>query len=115
MREDAACSAPSASPGRLPFWRIFKWLLISVGVIVTGGALFQFSMTSWERHRYPPPGKLVDVGRLRLHINCTGAGNPTVILEAGPNDSSVIWQLVQPQIGNFTHVCSYDRAGFGWS
>jgi pimeloyl-ACP methyl ester carboxylesterase len=32
-----------------------------------------------------------------------------------PNDSSVIWQLVQPQISKFTQVCSYDRAGFGWS
>jgi pimeloyl-ACP methyl ester carboxylesterase len=57
----------------------------------------------------------VDIGGLRLHINCTGAGSPTVIMEAGPNDSSVIWQLVQPEISRFTRVCSYDRAGFGWS
>ena len=60
-------------------------------------------------------GELVDIGRLRLHINCTGAESPTVVMEAGPNDSSVIWQLVQPQISKFTRVCSYDRAGFGWS
>src|SRR5260370_21100941 len=45
----------------------------------------------------------------------TGAGSPTVIMEGGPNDSSVIWQLVQPQVSKFTRVCSYDRAGFGWS
>jgi len=61
------------------------------------------------------PGKLVDIGGSRLHINCTGAGSPTVIMEAGPNDSSVIWQLVQPEITRFTRACSYDRAGFGWS
>jgi len=36
-------------------------------------------------------------------------------MEAGPNDSSVIWQLVQPEISRFTRACSYDRAGFGWS
>jgi pimeloyl-ACP methyl ester carboxylesterase len=36
-------------------------------------------------------------------------------MEAGPDDSSVIWQLVQPDISRFTRVCSYDRAGFGWS
>ena len=92
-----------------------KWLIMSVALIVTAGAVFQFSMTQWESHRYPPPGKLVDIGGLRLHINCTGAGSSTVIMEAGPNDSSVVWQLVQPAISRFTRVCSYDRAGFGWS
>jgi pimeloyl-ACP methyl ester carboxylesterase len=79
------------------------------------GALYQFSISRWENGHYPRPGKLFDIGGLRLHINCTGAGSPTVILEAGPNDSSIIWQLVQPEIGRFTRVCSYDRAGFGWS
>jgi pimeloyl-ACP methyl ester carboxylesterase len=57
----------------------------------------------------------VDIGGLRLHINCTGEGSPAVVLEAGPNESSIIWQLVQPQVSGFTRVCSYDRAGFGWS
>jgi pimeloyl-ACP methyl ester carboxylesterase len=99
----------------LPFGRVFKWLIISLGLIIAAGAIFQFSMTLWESHLYPPPGKLVDIGGLRLHINCTGAGSPAVILEAGPNDSSVIWQLAQPEISRFTRVCSYDRAGFGWS
>jgi pimeloyl-ACP methyl ester carboxylesterase len=85
-------------------------------LLVAAGAVYQFSMVEWDSHRYPPPGKLVDIGGgLRLHINCTGAGSPTAILEAGPNDSSVIWQLAQPQISRFTRVCSYDRAGFGWS
>jgi pimeloyl-ACP methyl ester carboxylesterase len=105
----------SASLGRLRFWRVFKWLILSASLIVAAGAVFQFSMTLWESHLYPPPGKLVDIDGLRLHINCTGAGSPVVILEAGPNDSSVIWQLVQPEITRFARVCSYDRAGFGWS
>jgi pimeloyl-ACP methyl ester carboxylesterase len=111
----SATSASSPSRSRLLFWRIFKWLVLSLALIVAGGGIFQFSMTRWEGHRYPAPGKLVDVGGLRLHINCTGAGSPAVIMEAGPNDSSVIWQLVQPQISKFTRACSYDRAGFGWS
>lgn len=115
MREYATISAPLSSPRRLRFRRVFKWLIISIGLIVAAGAVFQFSMTLWESHLYPPPGKLVDIGGLRLHINCTGAGSPAVIMESGPNDSSVIWQLVQPEISKFTRVCSYDRAGFGWS
>jgi pimeloyl-ACP methyl ester carboxylesterase len=67
---------------------------------------------------FPPPGKLVDVGGWRLHLNCTGevrASQPTVILEAGVGDFSVEWSLVQPGVAQFARVCSYDRAGDGWS
>ena len=67
---------------------------------------------------FAAPGKLVDIGGWRLHLNCTGAaqpGRPTVILEAGLGDFSVEWSLVQPRISGFARVCSYDRAGDGWS
>ncbi|HYN10761.1 MAG TPA: alpha/beta hydrolase [Vicinamibacterales bacterium] len=67
---------------------------------------------------YQPPGRLVDVGGWRLHLNCTGqarATQPTVILEAGIGDFSVEWSLVQPGVSSFARVCSYDRAGDGWS
>jgi pimeloyl-ACP methyl ester carboxylesterase len=67
---------------------------------------------------FPPPGKLVDVGGWRLHLNCTGearASQPTVILEAGVGDFSVEWSLVQPGVAKFARICSYDRAGDGWS
>lgn len=67
---------------------------------------------------FPPPGKLIDVGGWRLHLNCTGearASQPTVILEAGSGDFSVEWSLVQPGVARFARVCSYDRAGDGWS
>ena len=65
-----------------------------------------------------PPGRLVDVGGWRLHINCTGEarpGRPTVILESGVGDFSVEWSLVQPTVASFARTCSYDRAGDGWS
>ena len=67
---------------------------------------------------FPPPGKLVDVGGWRLHLNCTGEARPsqpTVILESGLGDFSVEWSLVQPGVAAFARVCSYDRAGDGWS
>jgi pimeloyl-ACP methyl ester carboxylesterase len=66
----------------------------------------------------PAPGRLVDVGGWRLHLNCSGksaANRPTVILEAGAGDFSVEWSLVQPRVAEFARVCSYDRAGDGWS
>lgn len=67
---------------------------------------------------FPPPGKLVDVGGWRLHLNCTGearTSQPTIILEPGLGDFSVEWSLVQPSVAKFARVCSYDRAGDGWS
>src|SRR6516162_5157930 len=67
---------------------------------------------------FPAPGRMVDVGGWKLHLNCTGeqrVGKPTVILEAGAGDFSVEWSLVQPEVAAFSRVCSYDRAGDGWS
>jgi pimeloyl-ACP methyl ester carboxylesterase len=64
---------------------------------------------------YPPPGRLVDVGGFRLHLNCSGRGTPAVVLDAALGGSSISWTLVQPEIAGLTRVCSYDRAGFGWS
>jgi pimeloyl-ACP methyl ester carboxylesterase len=62
-----------------------------------------------------PPGRLVDVGGFRLHIHCQGAGAPAVVLDAALGGSSLSWALVQPEVARVTRVCSYDRAGFGWS
>jgi pimeloyl-ACP methyl ester carboxylesterase len=64
---------------------------------------------------YPPPGMLVDIGGRRLHLYCTGAGNPTVILAAGASSFAIDWALVQPSVSRTNRVCSYDRAGYGWS
>lgn len=67
---------------------------------------------------FPAPGQLIDLGGWRLHVNCSGRANPsraTVILEAGAGDFSVDWSLVQPLVAPFARVCSYDRAGAGWS
>jgi pimeloyl-ACP methyl ester carboxylesterase len=42
-------------------------------------------------------------------------GGPTIILEAGSGDDSRTWLKVQERLANFANVCSYDRAGLGWS
>jgi L-ascorbate metabolism protein UlaG (beta-lactamase superfamily)/pimeloyl-ACP methyl ester carboxylesterase len=61
------------------------------------------------------PGALVDVGGRKIHINCTGGGSPTVVLVAGEESFAMDWFLVQPDVAKATRVCSYDRAGTGWS
>src|SRR5262245_17539919 len=62
-----------------------------------------------------PPGQLIDLGGRRLHLNCSGTGSPSVIVENGGGGFSVEWALVQPQIAKFTRICAYDRAGYAWS
>lgn len=64
---------------------------------------------------YEPPGRLIDVGGRKLHLHCTGSGTPTVVLVAGGGAFSIDWALVQPKVAEHTRVCSYDRAGLGWS
>jgi pimeloyl-ACP methyl ester carboxylesterase len=63
----------------------------------------------------PPPGQLIDMGGYRLHIHCEGTGSPVVILDAGLGDWSTHWTAVQNLLKTDTRVCSYDRAGYGWS
>jgi len=62
-----------------------------------------------------PPGKLVDLGGHKLHVNCTGKGSPTVIVENGFDEFSSDWILVQSEVEKFTRICTYDRAGYAWS
>ena len=62
-----------------------------------------------------PPGIMVELGRHRLHIHCTGEGSPVVIFESGLGGTSLDWSRVQPAVSEFTRACSYDRAGYGWS
>jgi pimeloyl-ACP methyl ester carboxylesterase len=62
-----------------------------------------------------PPGRLVDIDGRNLHVYCTGKGSPSVILEAGAGAFAIDWSLVQPEVARTNRVCSYDRAGSGWS
>jgi pimeloyl-ACP methyl ester carboxylesterase len=63
----------------------------------------------------PPLGTLVDIGQRKIHLHCTGSGSPTVVLESGASSFALDWALVQPAVSKTTRVCSYDRAGYGWS
>ena len=92
-------------------------LCYAIGVILllaAIGATYQ-AIESSRDEREPPAGRLVDVGGHKMHIDCEGQGTPTVVLEAGLWDDSTAWRKVQPEIAKLTRVCSYDRAGLGYS
>lgn len=90
-------------------------LLILLIALVCAGAVYEGIESHRDQRRFHRPGRLVDVGGYRLHLYCTGEGSPTVILEAGGGNPWLSWYKVQPQVAAFTRVCSYDRAGLGWS
>jgi pimeloyl-ACP methyl ester carboxylesterase len=100
-------------------WRWTKRVLIGLSsllvVAAIAGATYQWAATRRDLAATPAPGRLVDVGGHRLHIWCTGSGTPSVILETGLGGSSADWGFVQPEVAGFTRVCSYDRAGMGYS
>jgi pimeloyl-ACP methyl ester carboxylesterase len=68
-------------------------------------------VTSWYLHAQ----RLVDVGGRRLNILCMGTGSPVVVLDAGLGNGLSSWRYVQRSIAHHTRVCSYDRAGMGFS
>lgn len=90
-------------------------ILGSLAAVFIAGLLYQNLGFYRDRRRVAAPGRLIDVGRRRLHLYEQGSGSPAVILEAGIAGTSLGWALVQPEIAKFTCVCSYDRAGLGWS
>lgn len=56
----------------------------------------------------------VEPGR-KLNLFCLGHGKPTILLNAGLGDSSLAWRQVQGVLSKSTRVCSFDRAGYGFS
>jgi pimeloyl-ACP methyl ester carboxylesterase len=111
MPNPAAAFAPSHPWLR----RMVRGLLLLVLVLAAAGVIYENIFEARDRRFNPMPGKLVDVGGYKMHIDCAGEGSPTVILDSGLGDTYVSWRKVQPQIAKFTRVCSYDRAGLGYS
>jgi pimeloyl-ACP methyl ester carboxylesterase len=62
-----------------------------------------------------PIGQMVNLGRHLLHVNCSGHGWPTVVIENGFDEYSFDWVFVQSRVAHITRVCTYDRAGYAWS
>src|SRR5262245_12758597 len=91
------------------------FVVVILGLMLIG-TVYEPLAEAADVRAYPPPGQLVDVGGYRLHLNCLGTGSPTVVIEAGLGDWSASWSSwVQPKVAKTTRVCTYDRAGMGYS
>jgi pimeloyl-ACP methyl ester carboxylesterase len=90
--------------------RVLKALKHGCAIVLSAGFVLAASTSEPK-----PPGRLADLGGHRLHVNCTGKGSPTVVVETGLGDFSFDWVLVQSRVSAFARICTYDRAGYAWS
>ena len=110
----------SIKPCRM--WRkVAERIVLSV-VVLVAATLAVSSATNaivmqifWATH--PAPGSFYLVHGHKMHLYCTGSGSPAIVLEAGWGVSTPVvgWGNIQADLAQITRVCSYDRAGLGWS
>jgi pimeloyl-ACP methyl ester carboxylesterase len=58
---------------------------------------------------------MVSIGSRRIHVQCIGNNQPTVVFLSGVPRFSFHFALVEPEVAKFAHACVYDRAGEAWS
>jgi pimeloyl-ACP methyl ester carboxylesterase len=96
-----------------------RGLVVAVAIVMAAailGATYQRLSETADLKRYRPPGQWIDIAGRRLHLLCAGSTpGPTVVIEAGSGHDSTLWEDMVRRISAFAHVCTYDRAGLGWS
>ncbi len=107
----------SLSIGR--FRRITERVVLSLVTLlaVVAAASTTYNVVAHDMFvaRHPAPGQIYVVHGYKMHLWCTGEGSPTIVLESGAGDDSLVWGKVKPGLSKTTRICSYDRAGTGWS
>ena len=95
-----------------------RWVLTGVTavlVLASIGATYDNIARTSDQATFIAPGRLYDVGGIRLHLDCRGEGSPTVVLSNGAGGISAAWAHITGPVAETTRVCAYDRAGQGWS
>lgn len=105
------CGDPRFSPG------VGRTRLLGAALpcLLGLGGIYQALASRRDRRAFPAPGRLVEVDGCRMHLQSSGKGEPTVVLESGLGGMSSAWGWIQPETAQFCSVVSYDRAGLGWS
>lgn len=84
-------------------------LALSCGVSAVEEAPLDFSFTK------NAPGEMVSLEGFRLHVDCKGDGEVTILFEAGLGGSALEWQPIQQAVISRSTACIYDRAGYAFS
>lgn len=106
-----------------PRWKPFGWgrflgyaVYGLAGLIVIGSFVAIFRIGTLES-KYPPPGKLVDVGGYRMHIIAEGEarGQPTVVWVSGAHGQGLLMNHLHKAARTTGRSILFDRPGTGWS
>ncbi len=100
---------------RKVIWRGFVFMFMTLALLLGAGVVYQTSASLKDRETYTAQGTIFEVNGRAMHLYCIGQGSPTVILESGVGGNTLLWAYIQPTIAETTRICSYDRAGYGWS
>jgi pimeloyl-ACP methyl ester carboxylesterase len=95
-------------------WELVIALLSGVALL-TVGYIYEKAAAWKDQKVHPAPGRMVAVGDHKLHLLYKASVDPTVVIEQGAGEPSRLWWPVQDKIAEFASVCTYDRAGYGWS
>lgn len=88
---------------------------IAIAAAGIASAAYQRTADAADRKRFPPPGRLVDVGGRRIHLLAMGEGAPAVVIVPALASNVLEWLRVQRATATKTTVVVADRAGIGWS
>ena len=113
VRRVLSISAKVSNRWRRVAERIALSAIVRLVGAVAGSASLNAIARLWFRAHNPPLGETYTVDGRNMHIDCSGTGSPTIILDAGLGNDASIWTKVQPVLAKTTRVCSYDRAGYG--
>ena len=95
--------------------RIFLGSVIFLVMLMAVGWSSQAIFSRYEAGIYQAPGHLVDVGGYKMHLHCIGTGTPTIVLDTGLGLPAASFGPLQRELSKTTRVCTYDRAGYGFS
>jgi pimeloyl-ACP methyl ester carboxylesterase len=101
-----------------PRWLVKRGtgLLLLLLILVGGGAWGYDTYASGRALTdYPAPGRFVEVSGAKMHYVCQGAGEPTLVLEAGFAGGELDWAPILPALSQHHRVCAFDRLGQDWS
>jgi hypothetical protein len=86
---------------------------IALATLGVASAGYQALADTRARRRYPPPGRLVDVGGRRLHIFDAGQTRPAVVILSALSTPAAEWVPIQQALADTARVILVDRAGWG--
>jgi len=89
--------------------------LLSGVALLTVGYIYEKVAERRDKKVHPALGRIVAVGGHKLHLFYKASVGPTLVIEQGAGEPSRLWWPVQDKIAEFASVCTYDRAGYGWS